>query len=440
MKQTREGETMFEHHHYKTSGGEIGVEYSACREGIALLNTSKGSEEMKPAELREEWRHLADHLRKAGETPEPLLGVSADGPEAGSEFKAIDFKGTEFKRNSDGLFTEAKFFASVFGNIDSDGEIVVKGAFSKTIKERVPAGLVKLVDSHQWNCQSIIGTVTKAEETDHGLLCTVAISAAASAQEVALKASEGHISQCSFAFRIIHCERGETEDERSCLMLTELKLLEVTWCMLGANPATTIESVKACVPFQGFQLAPLSHKWNASEAVGRIKDWSGGGNLNLARYRRAFLWYDAHRPDLFESYRFPLIDVVQGRPMAVPRAIFHAAEAIENGASEIPSEDETGCRGHLETYFERMSREFGAEVLPPWKGFSLFDLLLDEATAEGLEKARSVLAWYEKGLAGRTPKGITPEEMTRLDLAIAASLDGSSEKIVKKVLDACFSA
>src|SRR5690349_18212445 len=55
---------------------------------------------------------------------------------------------------------------SVFGNIDSYGDRMIKGAFARTLEEK---GNPPVVWSHEWQVPPI-GAVESATETDEGLL------------------------------------------------------------------------------------------------------------------------------------------------------------------------------------------------------------------------------------------------------------------------------
>ena len=63
---------------------------------------------------------------------------------------------------------------SVFGNVDSLGEVVMPGAFTDTLAQwQVKGDPIPVVWSHQWSDpMSHIGEVLEAKETDQGLEVT----------------------------------------------------------------------------------------------------------------------------------------------------------------------------------------------------------------------------------------------------------------------------
>lgn len=145
----------------------------------------------------------------------------------------------------DGKVREVTGYAAVFGNVDWFGEVVDRGAFAKTIGERVPKGLVKFFDSHQWNGRSLVGTVVEAKEDDRGLWFRATVSSAPSAQDVAVKMAEGHLDRFSFGFDVINESYAEDPTTKALVRhLTELRLLEVSAAPMPVNEETSLLSVK----------------------------------------------------------------------------------------------------------------------------------------------------------------------------------------------------
>lgn len=136
--------------------------------------------------------------------------------------------------------------ASVFGNVDDGGDIVEKGAFVKTISERVPKRLVKFVDSHKWDCAHTLGTVESAKEVENGLYFEASLSIAPSVQDTKIKMLEGHLDKISFGYDVIQdvWERLKDGAKQSVRRLKELKLYEISVCPLAMNEETAILSVK----------------------------------------------------------------------------------------------------------------------------------------------------------------------------------------------------
>ncbi len=158
---------------------------------------------------------------------------------------------------ADGQFTA---YASVFGNIDSYGDVVVKGAFANTLAEWLKSGNpIPVLFGHNMSDPDYnIGAVESAVEDEHGLLVTAQIDTSNPKGLQVYKMLKGRrVNQMSFAYDILDgsmAERpkaGETVGEDGTVLtesfyeLRELKLYEVSVVTIGANQDTEILAVKA---------------------------------------------------------------------------------------------------------------------------------------------------------------------------------------------------
>lgn len=271
----------------------------------------------------------------------------------------------ELKGDDSGAFTALEGYASVFSVQDEDGDVVVKGAFTKTIFERVQKGKVKLLMDHDWRVESVLGTVVDAREDDYGLWFVAALSRSERAQSVMKMVQDGHLSALSIAFTPV-----KTDYKDGIRYIQEVKLYEISLVVLPANEFAQVTRVKAVVPFQDWPLAPRDYSWDASAAEKRFREYSGSEEAPTPSYKKFFLWYDSEKPDLFGSYKLPIVDIVDGKPKAVPRAVFAAAAAIQGarGGVDIPESDVSGVKNHIARYYEKMRKEFGDEnIIPPWE-------------------------------------------------------------------------
>lgn len=159
---------------------------------------------------------------------------------------------TDFEVKSDGEGSSGIVagYASVFNNVDHGGEVVVRGAFRKTIKERIPSGEVYFMDSHRvWEgTAAVIGVVTEAKEDDHGLRFTARFTSDARAQTVRIKMLEGVLKALSFGYDVVKADGGdEVNGRRQPRYLRELKLYEISAVIWGMNPLASITDSKGIV-------------------------------------------------------------------------------------------------------------------------------------------------------------------------------------------------
>ena len=134
-----------------------------------------------------------------------------------------------------GTFTA---LVAVFGNVDSDGEVTDKGAFSEALAERPT---VPIMWSHGYGTSDIVGYSTKAEETDEGLLLEWKALDTEIGRSVAELLEVGAITDFSYSavvedYTVEKAEGGEIRH------LTKLDLWEAGPCLRGANPLAKLKS------------------------------------------------------------------------------------------------------------------------------------------------------------------------------------------------------
>lgn len=130
---------------------------------------------------------------------------------------------------------------------------------------------------------------------------------------------------------------GKTEQERDA----EREAIGASLEEEMGSAIWDVEGLIASVNSAGWSsmpIADMSRTWDKSAATSRVWDWSGG---DWRRYRRAFLWYDAERPEQKNSYKLPIADVIDGELTIVPHAV-NAVAAVLGGARggvDIPDSD-----------------------------------------------------------------------------------------------------
>jgi HK97 family phage prohead protease len=123
---------------------------------------------------------------------------------------------------------ELEGYASVFGNVDQGGDVVVPGAFKKTLadwsRSRQP---LPLIADHDLSTGGVIGSVKQAREDGVGLWIRAGFSSTAKAQDIRAKMLEGHLKGMSFTYEAVRHYMG-TVSGKAVRYLQELKLFEAT--------------------------------------------------------------------------------------------------------------------------------------------------------------------------------------------------------------------
>lgn len=136
---------------------------------------------------------------------------------------------------------------SVFGNVDSLGEVVMPGAFTDTLAQWQAKGdPIPVVWSHQWSDpMSHIGEVLEAKETDQGLEVTAQLDMSnPTAVQVFKLLKDRRVTEFSYAgeesdFKVVDSPEGPI------IQVGKVDLIELGPCLKGANPATVLMSTKS---------------------------------------------------------------------------------------------------------------------------------------------------------------------------------------------------
>ncbi|WP_224275813.1 HK97 family phage prohead protease [Streptomyces sp. LS1784] len=186
---------------------------------------------------------------------------------------------------TDGL-ADGQFVAivSVFGNVDSVGDVVVPGAFARTLAEwRAKGDPIPVIWSHDWDDPfAHVGIVLDARETPDGLEVTGQIEDVdtnPTAAQVYRLLKGRRVTQFSFAYDVREGAWVETEDDQGrydgYYELRDLTLYEVGPCLVGANQATELLAAKASQLARGLKAGRVlaqAHIDRLSEAHSAIGD------------------------------------------------------------------------------------------------------------------------------------------------------------------------
>jgi len=129
---------------------------------------------------------------------------------------------------------------AAFDNKDRDGDVIVKGAFKKSVAEQGPKGL-----GEQWfikfhNPDLPIATPFELEEDSYGLLARIKMSADTAIQDDTLKFyRDGHFKHQSIGYQKVKSQKMSDYNE-----LRELKLYEGSVVLWAANPNAKFVDIK----------------------------------------------------------------------------------------------------------------------------------------------------------------------------------------------------
>ena len=191
-----------------------------------------------------------------------------------SKSLALDFA-TRFKAGPDAGLEQGEFvaYASVFGNVDSYGEVVQRGAFAESLAEWAKSdNPIPLLWGHNMADPDYnIGHIVEAVEDDHGLKVRAVIDMESpKAAQVYRLLKSGRVAQMSFAFGVdkesyVEPESQDNGDGTKTVtpgywLLEKLSLYEVSVVPLGANQATEELAVKSAAHALAAQAGRISQE------------------------------------------------------------------------------------------------------------------------------------------------------------------------------------
>lgn len=319
--------------------------------------------------------------------------------------------------------------ASVFEEVDSHDDVVTAGAFEQTIADDLPAGRIKYFRMHR----EPVGRIVHLKETKRHLEFEAEVDEVPMGDVTLAQVKSGTLDASSIGYNprsVEWREEDERDHGRPIRRLNNVELLEISSVPWGSNrlatsrakelfkgvsqvdqdflrelihPGHSCRALRMLVKLGELASAEIDARrvtrtklavvdrhqaWEQDAALERLREWAGAQDAPNAKFRSAFLWHDAAKPDDFDSYKLPIADVVDGELVAVPRGVFEAAGELE----QVPDTDREAVKTVIDGYYSRMRDAFGDEsILPPWKA---------EPEQDDLGRVKQFLISRRAGLQG----------------------------------------
>jgi HK97 family phage prohead protease len=183
------------------------------------------------------------------------------------QFKNIGLKVMDLDENH----RKVLVYVSAFNNKDSDNDIILPGAFKKTLEERGPMSdhlRIKHLRDH-WN---LIGKPLEMSEDETGLLVLSQLSNSTAGRDT-IEDYKLNLLEHSIGFEII---KRTVDEEDEVQYLKELKLWEYSSVTWGANSQTPLVALKGIEPKE--QIKRLNNKMD------RLTNAMKSGNYTDERF------------------------------------------------------------------------------------------------------------------------------------------------------------
>lgn len=173
----------------------------------------------------------------------PVLPAGAERKNAVMKTKKLNLKIDRIGAKDNLTAGQFTGYASVFGNVDSVGDKIIKGAFAESLKDFGDGGAgIPCYWCHETSDPEMnLGSTLEAAEDEHGLFVKVQLDLDNPKAAYAYKLlKEKRVRQMSFAYQVT-----DGASKEGCFEITGCKIFEVSIVPVGANQATSIESIKA---------------------------------------------------------------------------------------------------------------------------------------------------------------------------------------------------
>lgn len=131
-------------------------------------------------------------------------------------------------------------YGSAFNIKDSDGDVITKGAYSKTIAENGPSARNRIWKLINHDTSQYVAKPFEIKEDSYGLLASTKMPNTTRAKDLLALYEEGHITEHSVGFMPVKQQQKDGYNE-----ITEIKLYEYSAVLWGANEFTPTVSVKS---------------------------------------------------------------------------------------------------------------------------------------------------------------------------------------------------
>ncbi|UOR07168.1 HK97 family phage prohead protease [Hymenobacter aerilatus] len=150
------------------------------------------------------------------------------------------YAGPVLLKDIDGRKGIVQFYGAAFNNVDSDGDVTMPGAFTKTFAENGPTGANRIKHLRQHETRTIIGKPIELGQDTVGAVVSSQLALGSKDGDDALALYELDLFEHSFGYRIMKSHK----DEAGIQYLTELAVSEFSAVTWGANRFTPLIGIK----------------------------------------------------------------------------------------------------------------------------------------------------------------------------------------------------
>lgn len=171
-------------------------------------------------------------------------------------------------------------------------------------------------------------------------------------------------------------------DNNGIRHLQEVKLAEISLTTNPANMKATMIDLKS-INLPKYPV-DIESSWDGTQAEQRWREYTKSVEMPSTNYKNGFLYFDAENQDLFGSYHLQVVDIVDGEPKIIERAVFAVYQAINgarNGLKVVPENEMPRLQATVNELYKKINRVRIAEgmealEMPNFKTKSELDIIL----------------------------------------------------------------
>ncbi len=137
-------------------------------------------------------------------------------------------------------------YLAAFNNIDTDGDLLIKGCFAKSLTERGVDSTAGNKIAHLWQhkMDEPIGNYTVLKEDDYGLYFEAQYDDVPKANQALTQFKSGTLNNFSIGYGYVW-DKMEYDEEQNCIVYKEINLYEGSVVTLAANPMAMYTGLKS---------------------------------------------------------------------------------------------------------------------------------------------------------------------------------------------------
>lgn len=289
------------------------------------------------------------------------------------EFKSIDLPVQEFDEIK-GIFTG---YASAFNKVDKVKDTIAFGAFDYAINQWKEGKSVRINFEHDKSIQ-LSPNIIEFEADDYGVLVQFQFSQEAKIQysdiyQWAVSKAKAGTLFMSIGFTVLKSALGLNRQimKKKFLESDTIYSLTLDHVAITANP---VDPSARIIEIKSLKMPQypiiLSDTWDGDAAEKRWRQFSKSINAPSNIYKNGFLYFEDGKEELFGSYHFNLVDIVDGEPVVNQQAVITAYRYIKgarNGVKILDAQQKVAALEIISKLYEKINRlrkEEGVDLLP----------------------------------------------------------------------------